>query len=95
LHPTDELTIRSRLHGRRVWRRVGERDHLTRDDRRVTLAIWETPCVVCGEAFQVAVTSRCGRTTHAFMTTTCPAHRRRPNDPKGPSESAPCAVIAP
>ena len=41
------LTIASALHGERLWRRAGERDH-TRDGHQVRLAVWQSTCVICG-----------------------------------------------
>jgi len=77
------LTIASTLHGERLWRRVGERDHVTRDGRNIVLAVWQSTCVVCGEAFEVATpasikTVEQGR--RSFETTTCPAHRLTPSE---------------
>ena len=50
---THQLTIQSALHGERIWRRVGERDHTTRDGRPTVLALWELACVICGQGFEV------------------------------------------
>jgi hypothetical protein len=70
----DELTIRSAVHGDRVWRRIGERDYTCRDGREIVLAVWETRCVVCNAPFQIKLSIGTKR-SHAFETTTCPAHR--------------------
>jgi hypothetical protein len=49
----DELTFQSVLYGERKWRRVGERDHVTRDGRQVVIAVWESVCVVCHQPFRI------------------------------------------
>ena len=48
------ITIASAIHGPRVWTRVGVRQHVCRDGRVVRLAVWESPCMVCGQAFEVS-----------------------------------------
>ncbi len=64
----------SAIHGDRVWRLAGEREHVTKAGRRVFAAVWETPCVVCGVAFQIG--TKLGATTgHEFNRVTCEAHR--------------------
>ena len=46
------VKIPSAIHGERIWRRVGTRDHVTRDaGRTVVLAVWQSCCVVCGGPF--------------------------------------------
>lgn len=76
------LTIPSKLHGDRIWRRVGERPYTTRDGRPILLAVWETPCVICGEPFQIALTPNIASVekSRSFEVTTCPAHRMTPDE---------------
>ncbi len=73
----DTLTISSTIHGDRVWRRVGERPHVTRDGRHIVLATWETPCVICGKPFQISLPTgvRSIRQSKGFEAVTCPDHR--------------------
>ncbi len=75
--PPESITVQSSIHGKRTWRRIGERDHVTRDGRRVVLAVWETPCVVCGEAFTIATLTRVtsAEKNPSFLMITCPNHR--------------------
>jgi hypothetical protein len=64
------------VHGQRIWRRIGEREHTTRDGRNVRLAVWESRCEVCGEPFQAAMLN--GITpaqSKAFELATCKRHR--------------------
>jgi hypothetical protein len=71
------LTVQSAIHGERIWRRVGDRDHETRDGRAMVLAVWETPCVVCGGVFQIATLPHYVSAEHSKIlgSTTCPDHR--------------------
>ena len=70
----------STIHGERIWRRVGERDHVTRDGRAIALAVWETPCVICGEPFQITIPMKCttSEQSKSFEKTTCPEHLMTP-----------------
>jgi hypothetical protein len=74
------ITIQSAIHGKRVWTRVGIRQHVTRDGRVVRLAVWQAPCAVCNEAFEVATPRNV--ITHegsrAFSKITCERHRLTP-----------------
>jgi hypothetical protein len=72
--PDREIKARSSLHGERVWRRVGERPHRTRDNREVLLVVWETPCLICGEPFEILSTMKVDQ-SHFRKIVTCPAHR--------------------
>jgi hypothetical protein len=73
---SDELIIHS---GGRRWRRVGEREHMTRDGGRV-VAVWESPCLICGEPF--TITTSPGITSveqsNSFSVMTCREHRLWP-----------------
>ena len=66
--PPERLVTFSRLHGERVWRRIGERDGW---------AIWASECVVCGGPVQITTLLglRAIGSSRAFWTVTCPAHR--------------------
>jgi hypothetical protein len=72
-----QVTIASAIHGPRVFTRIGVRQHVCRDGRAVRLAIWETPCVVCGVAFEAStprnVISDMG--SRALTKITCKSHR--------------------
>ena len=70
------------IHGERLWRRVGARDHLTRDGRSVVLAIWRSMCVICGDPFEVTTPSSISSVegSGSFLVTTCPAHRMTPSE---------------
>jgi hypothetical protein len=74
---TITLTISTPLHGRRLWRRCGSRQHVTLDGRAIVLVAWQSDCTVCGapitiEAAEGAVTiERCAK----FRKSTCPRHR--------------------
>jgi hypothetical protein len=72
----DELIIHS---GGRKWRRVGEREHITRDGGRV-VAVWESPCIICGEPFTVTTSPSVASIDQspAFSLTTCREHRLWP-----------------
>jgi hypothetical protein len=76
------ITIPSILQGERIWRRVGERDHVTRDGRAMVLAVWETPCAVCREPFQIATPPHYISAEHSkvFEAATCPRHRMTPTE---------------
>lgn len=73
----DRLTTFSLLHGRRVWIRVGEREHVDKRGGKITWAVWETTCVVCGNEFQFTTLPRVAsvENSRALSTVTCPAHR--------------------
>ena len=66
--PPERLVTFSRLHGERVWRRIGERDGW---------AIWASECVVCGGPVQITTLLglRAIGSSRAFWTVTCPKHR--------------------
>ena len=72
-----EIKIRSSIHGLRTWRRSGVRAHVTRDGREMILAVWETPCVICGEPFEILSMMKVERADqcHSWKLTTCPPHR--------------------
>ena len=74
------LKASSALHGERLWRRVGTRDHVTRDGRSVVLAVWQSTCVICGDPFEVATPSSVSSVegSKSFLVTTCPTHRMTP-----------------
>ena len=76
------LKVSSALHGERLWRRVGTRDHTTRDGRSVVLALWQSTCVVCGNPFEVTMRSSISSVegSNSFEVTTCPAHRMTPSE---------------
>ena len=63
----ERLVTVSRLHGERVWRRIGERDGW---------AIWASECVVCGGPVEITTLLgvRAIGSSRAFSTTTCVAH---------------------
>lgn len=70
------LSMQSKLHGERIWRRVGERPYTTRAGRQIVLVAWETPCLICGEPFQVSARKGIPANKNTdFVTVTCPAHR--------------------
>ena len=78
--PRREVTVTSYL-GDRVWRRVGERDYTTRAGKPTVLAVWETPCAVCGAPFQIMTpTTATGEKTKSFTSSTCPVHRMTPSE---------------
>jgi hypothetical protein len=60
------LRISSVLHGERIWRRVGVRDHVTVDVRQIVLATWESACVVCGAPFRVEAPIDCSTKNRGF-----------------------------
>jgi hypothetical protein len=72
-----DLVKPSRLHGDRIWRHVGERDHVTRDGRQIVWAVWRSQCVVCGSPFDVSAPKRADalEKCKSFETVTCTAHR--------------------
>jgi hypothetical protein len=76
------ITIPSILQGDHIWRRVGERDHVTPDGRAMVLAVWETPCAVCREPFQIVTLPHYVTAKHSkvFEVATCPSHRMRPTE---------------
>jgi hypothetical protein len=71
-----EIKVRSPLHGDRIWRCIGERGHVTCDGREMVLAVWQTPCVICGEPFEI-LSTRVTRADqgHFKKLVTCPRHR--------------------
>jgi hypothetical protein len=75
------LTVES-WHGLRTWRRVGLRDHVTRDGRKTKLAVWEGACTICGATFSVAapVSVFSSQGSKSFSMATCPAHRLTPTE---------------
>jgi hypothetical protein len=48
----------------------------------MALAVWETPCVICGAEFQVATPPAfvSAEQSKSFLMTTCPAHRMTPSE---------------
>ena len=74
----ETVSLSSALHGERIWRRVATRDHVARDGRHITLAIWQTACVICGNPFQISAPLS-GR-SNALEVVTCPAHRMTPSE---------------
>ncbi len=76
------ITIPSILQGERIWRRVGARNHVTRDGRPVVLAVWETPCAICREPFQIATLPQyvSAKQSKVFEAATCPRHRMTPTE---------------
>jgi hypothetical protein len=71
---TDTITAR---HGQRLFRRIGERDHINRYGRQAVVAIWQSNCVVCGQPFEVVASHDATEKAHALQTKTCLAHRIR------------------
>ena len=71
------ITIACAIHGPRVWTRVGVRQHVCRDGRVVRLAVWESPCMVCGQAFEVSTPRNVitHERSRAFSKVTCPRPR--------------------
>jgi hypothetical protein len=66
----DVITIASRLHGPRIFRRAGYPQVRTRKRlRRVDL--WITTCAVCEAEFEIEAGPRSG---HGFHVVTCPLH---------------------
>jgi hypothetical protein len=76
------LKMSSAIHGERLWRRVGTRDHVTRDERPIALALWQSTCVICGGPFEVTLPSSIASIegSNSFLMTTCLAHRMRPSE---------------
>jgi len=72
----DTTTLSSALHGERLWRRVADRDYVTRDGRQTVLAVWETGCMICGTSFRVA-TPKIGR-SKSLEVVTRERHRMTP-----------------
>jgi hypothetical protein len=70
------LKVSSALHGERIWRRIGTRDHVTRDGRTVLLSVWQSSC---GDPFEVTTPSSVEQ-SNSFLQTTCPAHRMTPSE---------------
>jgi hypothetical protein len=72
----DAVTISSKLHGDRVWHRLGRRTYTTKDGRRVALVTWASTCTICGATFTVETRRRAesGRDP-AFAAVTCLRHR--------------------
>src|ERR1700730_1690444 len=68
--------------GPRTWRRVGFKDHVTRDGRQMKLAIWESACTICGASFHVGTleTVFSSQGSRSFSKATCPAHRLTPSE---------------
>jgi hypothetical protein len=48
------VAIPSVLHGERVWRRVGERDHVTRDGRAIVLTPRSSPTAMSNGGWRTA-----------------------------------------
>jgi hypothetical protein len=71
------VTVHSRRRPPRVWRRIGEREHETRDGRWVTLTEWSTPCVVCERQFVETIPGvvTAGKRPSAFDLIACRRHR--------------------
>jgi hypothetical protein len=61
----------------RIWRRVGEGEHISKSGSARTLAVWRAACVVCGDTFEVTILPRVAsvENSRALTTTTCPLHR--------------------
>ena len=76
------LTVSSFLHGERLWRHVGKREHSTRDGRTVSIAVWRSACVICGGPFEVAtpIGVKAVGQSRSFETTTCSEHRLSPSE---------------
>jgi hypothetical protein len=62
------------LHGERVWRRVGVREHVTQDGRQTELVFWECGCVVCGAPFETRAYPGEPSDSKPFRKTTCRLH---------------------
>jgi hypothetical protein len=73
---SDEPIVHS---GGRKWRRVGEREHMTRDGGRV-VAVWESACLICNEPFTVTTSPSVASIDQspAFSVMTCREHRLWP-----------------
>jgi hypothetical protein len=85
----DTITIRSRRHGDRVFRRVGERQYQCRDGRKITLVIWQVACVACGDPFEVTAPNGASPQSGSFGTVHCPAHRRGRRRQRASTQSPP------
>jgi hypothetical protein len=74
------LIAHSPLHGDRPWRRVGSRDHTTRDGRHIILAEWESGCTICGKPFRATTPGNVSTVEQSktFQMVTCEAHRMTP-----------------
>ena len=72
----DTITIKSRKHGERIFRRIGQRPYRRKDGADTTLAVWEGRCVVCGEPFELVTPLRASKNSGSFGRVSCLAHRR-------------------
>jgi hypothetical protein len=74
---SDTVVIKLRLHGERVWRRIGERQAVRADGKATKLAIWASTCLVCGRPFEVTVPATSGRAASdaQFTLISCEQHR--------------------
>jgi hypothetical protein len=52
------VTVRSRRHDPRVFRKVRTRPYRRLDGTETTLTVWETPCIQCGAVFEVTASAR-------------------------------------
>jgi len=77
---TITITIESPVHGHRIWRRIGTREHINRDGRQVWLATWETRCVICDAPVTVTTRDDGDTSSGSFSVTTCPQHRVTPTE---------------
>jgi hypothetical protein len=78
----DEVVTVESWRGTRIWRRIGEVDHVTPDGRKVNLAEWEGTCTICDKLFRLLAWSdvRSAGQSKSLATTTCPEHRLTPSE---------------
>jgi hypothetical protein len=75
----DEVTVQSVIYGERKWRRVGERDHVTRGGRHVVLAVGESSCGICGQPLRIEpYDGGVSQESDCFLMMTCREHRLSP-----------------
>jgi Bifunctional DNA primase/polymerase, N-terminal len=70
------VTITSRLHGERIFRRVRTEPYQRADGTQTTIDVWTGSCVICGASFEVR-TSRATQKSKVFGVTTCDTHRKK------------------
>ena len=70
------VIVMSRRHGPRTFRKIGSRPYRRRDGSETTLTVWQSACVKCGAAFEVATPAGVYNPRGNFEITTCPDHRQ-------------------
>jgi hypothetical protein len=53
---------------------------MTGDGRTIVLGLWQSMCVICGDPFEITLSSSILSVdrSNSFLATTCPAHRMTP-----------------